>query len=1461
LEESLRNQLEHEDYNPLTQPEQQVVDSAPLSQTHTREPSGAFPVPEHFANEPNKPLVLHHPRPHSRGHSLSQNFFRDHSDIQGASDDSSRNRFGGLKGIAEIQKADDSFEIETNPSNLGTPVQEFGFPPQFRQHQKSMSTASNPWNDAVSVNSNGSRRSSHGSKPSLSKLNVKAPEFKFNPTSSFTPGQFNFSGSNFQPAPFQASVPNPVPFNPVPAPPAASTLRVNAVSFAPGQSDFSFSASGPKFRPDAPAFTPVGILTDLAPESSGAENTDNLRGSIFGNIDISESDMAKPATKKSKAIPILRPVSSSPTRSTKAEDDELQDDIDGRLIDESRFKRARSSAPDGDDVPLFAEQPKDMPEFVPAAQSPVAVDDEPTATEQDQALPVDTSISSLPTSEQMETKATTAEVSETSPVEKAADNWVPFDFKPSPNFKPFNESRAFGEGVPSLRPGHKKSLSATAQPFMPGAMKYGTEDENSEEDLAADEHDSVSPVSPQLAPLEEKLPSPSPPPQPQSKGLGKSRFASPPPKPKGLAASRFAATSPPPETKPQPIEPVQQEPIMPLDTEMVMPSVEVPIDSIEDREPTVEEIDAILLQMENDPSMGVNKTSAPSQWQSAGTTADDVLYEPDLPAEEPLARDTTSPTPHPFELPSGPQYSLGMHLEDPFVDPPISPSREHANDYGEEVHESALSDWEAAFSEDEHDKLESRAQFFDGRVNEVVGNLLASRLDPLEKSLFAIQQALATRMRRTPSSRRDMRSVSAELQESDADDEDEEPIRRSMSPRRDRRLDQIRIAVTEALAAQQRNNTFTAIPEESAVEQSTMLKAFEEMKQHFTTAKPEFHSEDLKAIVEEAVQSRMPPSALSENDTVSTKVDELQAKIADLEQRLYFEQNKTEKEVTERRAAEDLSAELNRKLQAAETRVEVEIINRSVFDQRVTDLEEKLRHQEEKGEQEFQQRRTAEDRLAEVQRLLRIASEEESRLRDVVEERDQRIKMLEQSNGKNAMRMTLLEASQTNATQTQTEMTNKINALETDLRNVRQDNLQWRSEAERAEEAVHRSAGELAHVQQENKHLQKSLNTLTIQLEENERLRESWRAKFMSLQDDMTKAAREVAEENARRIKKEQTMLARQDVLDARLQAEAKTRERLEVEMERLQLNERDGMRAVNECKRLEGLLSELRTENHKLEESSLRYQREFQEARESGASEVKRTRISLQMEVDAANHQVNMVREELEHQLNMVREELEEQNTKLRTELDNVRLDADTAKAQNEMLLEEAQSTKVAELTELRQKNQNELEDMQTRYERQLSNAVEEAQKSEQHLLERLSLSSSKIEHLQDRIVHLEDKLEIAKQAAAAAAQAAKSAGVDVTSPVGARHTRSASKLDAPERISPQALRESIMVLQEQLQAREQLRRLTLMQPAKFPSVTMRLAGCESCSLSDMEISKISSLLCRVTTTIVRPSRMPLFA
>ncbi|KAI8681476.1 hypothetical protein NCS55_00398900 [Fusarium keratoplasticum] len=1483
LEEQLRNELEHEDYNPQPQNDEPAPLPDPFVPAHDRQASNHFPVPERFANEPSKPLVLHHPRPHSRGHSLSQGYFRDHNENNVTADESNLTKFSSLNEIPETRKGDEAFEIETNPSNLGTPVQDFDFPSGFG-HQKNFSTASNPWNDAGSVASGGNaaRRSSHASKPSLSKLNVQAPEFKFNPTSSFTPGQFNFNASSFKPtsesfqpgssfkptsesfqpgansfqptansfqptassfqpgassfqptassfqptastfqpgnfeaASFQPSVfqANTSVFSSPPAnPPTHVTpakIHATAPSFSPGQSAFSFSASGPKFNPDAPTFTPHSD-SFTSPVASGSESKGH-RGSIFGSIDLRSSALQQ--STKSKAIPIIRPSSTSSARSH--DGDETQEDADGRpLVDENRVKRARSSAPGGDDVPLFAEQPKE-PEL-PLHESEASGKDEAFGedrrVETEQTLPADTSMSSIVTSDPIDTKATTAAPSaapsEDSPADQSINRWKPFEFESNVDIQSFNDARPYGED--NFKHGHKKTLSATAQPFTPGAASYG--------DATQTEQEEESDASPVGSPIPARAPvglagsrysSTQSQPRTVSKGLSASRFADPAPKPKGLAASRFAR-SPTPDEKPLPPVPVEDDVLESVEHDAEFePELSATITNPaggDGTEPTFEEIDAVMDQFFDDPTMGVNKHE-PSKWQHGSPTrnlsiaavANSSPYR--LEPVNHYARDETSLTPreyHALPEPSA-QPMLSTELEDPFIDPPeplVTPDNADAVD-GESL---PASDWEAAFTEDEHEKLENRAQFFDGRVNEVVGNLLASRLEPLEKTLFSIQQVLATRARRTPSSRRDMRSVSAELQQSDADDEDEEPIpRRSMSPRRDRRMDQIRAAVLEGLAAHQRNQpslspapVLAPAPAPTAVEAppTAILEALEEMKKQISNSMK--GNDDLKKIVEEVVERRVPAGPKPE-EVQDAKTEELQAKITEIEQRLYFEQTKVENEVAERRMAEDLAAELMRKLQAAETRVEVEIINRSVFDQRVADLEERLRAAEELSEQSVIVRRAAEDKLTEARVQHETAAEEVVRLREIIEQRDHKLRSVEQANSKTAMRIALLEAAQNNAAQAQTEAISRCKVMEAELKDVRQDNHHWRAEAERYDESARQKGAELTRALEENQHMHKSLTTLTTQLEENERMRESWRGKFISLQEDMGRAAREIAEENARRIKKDQAMLARQEVLDARLQAEAKTRERLEVEMERLQSNERAGMRATNECARLEGLIGELKTENHKLEQKAARYQREFEEARESGASEVKRTRMALQTEIDSANNQVNFIREELE-----------EQNSKLRAELDHVRLEADTAKAQSEMLLEEAENSKTIELDELRAKHQNELEDLQTRYERRVNNAQEDAHKTEQHLLERLSLSASKTEHLQDRILHLEDKLEIAKQAAAAAAQAAKSAGAEVT--VAAPQVKHASRnLDPPEKISPQALRESIMVLQEQLQAREQ--------------------------------------------------------
>ncbi|KAK4124963.1 hypothetical protein N657DRAFT_342561 [Parathielavia appendiculata] len=1436
LEEQMRSQLDNDqDYSPHNDHDRPETVPSTSVLGHAGEGFAQFTPQSHrFAGDTDG-LVLHHPRPHSRGHSLSQRYFTE-------DDASNQGAFRPTLQQINAQPAEDE-EIETNPSNLGTPVQDLDFSNLL--HQRGFSNASNPWagNDSGKFAAGGHQaRPSHGSVSSLSKLNVAAPEFKFNPTSTFNPksnfnpGAFTFPSNAFQPKVFNIGS-NPVDSGRSNLPtPSSSKINVNAPVFSPGQSEISFSASGPKFRPDAPAFTPQSMPTSVtSPIMSGAESGSNRASSIFGNIDISGAEIIKPV-KRSKAIPIIPPKSLEAPASQ-----ESQDGADGRpVVDESRVKMARATADDDGTARLFAEPTKEDTPVLDSRMEQPGHDDtmpvEEKSFDESNLGAADTTMSSTMVSETTDTKATV------SPAEPSADhptlNWAPFEFKSTLDMSSFNDARPFGSD--SFKSAHQKSLSATAKAFVPGATVWASSPElpadvavDQAADRPADEsgaamdviavaegNSEVVNVEPQIAqqevvesiekPVVEESPSlPASAPtltSPQlptvAKGLAASRYTQPsqpqpaPPKRTGLAASRFASPPSPTEEDEVPKPEQAVSPLTPEDLSPVSDGKQVEGDL--PIEPTMADIDDVMRCLEENPDMGVNRTyNDQPQWHEPSPTHRSPLAAVADSSPSRLRAPSYSRSDAPSPNQADYRRATSMDPEDPFIDPSRSGQSFEGGIRRLNASESVpTSDWAGVFSEDEQTKLESRVAFFDGRVNQLVGGLLAARLSPLERTLDSINHVLLGLSRRTPSSRRERRSISGDVRESDADDEDDEVPHalRSMSPRRDRRMEQIRAAVLDAFAAQRRNQPKEATPPPAAVQadNSLLLKALEDMKEQFVQSlQPAIRSEDFKSIVEDVVERRIPPvQPAADNGEL---LNELRTRVAKLEQRLRAEETKAEAELSARRAAENRMAEIDRELQSAATRIEVEMMNKSALNQRIADLEDRVQHAERQAEGEINGRRAAEDRLSEVQRLLRISSEEETRLRELVNEKDQKIKEVETLQSKSAMRLTLLEASQVNAHQSQSETQNRINSLEAETREARKEALHWRSETDRIVAIVHQRDKDLTQALDENKALHKLIDTLGVQLQENERVRDTWRSKFISMQEEMARAAKEITEENARHMKKELTLLARQEVLEARLQAEARTRERIETELERLEMGERQGMRAVAECKRLEGVLTEMRSENHKLHQSALRYQAEFQEARESGAREVQRTRDAMQAEVENANHQVNVVREELEDQM-----------SRLRAQLDQVKLDADTAKARHDMLLEEAQISKQAELEEVMRKHQNEIEDLQARYERQLSNTTEDAQRAEQNLLERLSISASKSEYLQDKVAHLEEKLEIAKEAARAAAQAAKSvAGSEamITQP----KPTATRQLDLPEKISPQALRESIMVLQEQLQEREQ--------------------------------------------------------
>jgi hypothetical protein len=1479
LEKQFERQLEHDDYSPHSEKDEEngFAEKPTLKVRNGTPVSGGGLAASRFAIADSEDItttdsegnaddsedgpVLHHPQPHSRGHSLSQRPFQDIEDTSSAAE--SKSEF--LKSTDTSKHLSD---VETNPSNLGTPIPELSANGQGR----TMSISSNPWADSANKPEDSAiPPAAHSRKSSTAKLNVAAKEFKFDPTSTFKPAQFSFN---------QNSIQYPVAAFPSFAPPMSATsshfsnrsvssgskINFAAPAFIPGHSDFNFSASGPTFRPDAPAFTPMNFSTSVGSGTSGSEGP-----RIFGDLDLSHLGISKPS-KKSKAIPIVRPDSIH----SKGTTEEPTEDKDGRITQgEGRFKRARGEKDDGDSVPLFSPS---MPlGETSREQSPPKETKPAVVTQADKE-------NSAPGSDGQETApeipAKSHSRNPTSESQGGSNkDFNAFEFPQQKQAEEFNAARPFtsrryASGLPGYgfvygassdekaspavdthaeeekiadppKKAHKKnSLSATAKPFefRPGTFNFTFGQSNQNQPTQP-----VRPAEPAPAPARTIAPAVSP-------TL---------PKTGGLAASRYARSPTPPAVEPQlpTLEP-EERPAF----QEALPLPESPStivkgqDAFPEREPTFEEIDAVMRHLNETEMEPVPSVTDVPKWRQPSPTRRIQIPEPDksspirLQPQTQMRSDAPSPSPGRFHALPG-ETNVHRIFSREFDDPFVVNDRESPIHHLKAAHNQPASDWDDVLSETEEAKLQPRARFFDSHVNDLVGGLLDQRLNPLEKALETIQLSLEMMAARAPSSRRGTRSISGAL--SDADDEDDEedgPPRRSLSPRRDKRLEKIRTIVNEALAAHQsRPQTAEAVPSINVPDTSaTVLQKLEEMKEQFgESMRLDLRGEDLKNIVEEAVEKRMPTprpddsaavkeaeyqsritdleerlrradsdhqSRITEQlrraDSAAVKEAEYQSRVTDLEERLRRADKATDEEIQNRRTVEEQLAEIQRQLRVSseeETRLreanqEAAMIAEAEFKSRITDLEERFDRAQTNVEDEIVNRRAAEDRLAEVQRLLRISSEEETRLREAMDEREVRIRSIvdesdakvraaEESRAKTTMKIALLEAAQGNATKTQTDLQNRISVMESDTRTARQEAQQWQMKAERALETVNRYSEDAEQATEENKQLRMKMEALRTQMEESIRVREGMRGMLTRLQEDMAQAARDMALENAQHAKKEAELLAHQEVLEAKLQAEARTRERFQMEIERLEDGEKSGMRAVNECKRLEALVAELREENHLAHKDAMRYEREFEEARESSLSELQRTRNYMQAEVESANNHVNVVREDLEAQLN-----------RLRAELDSVRLEADTASQKHDMLLEEANSSKTQSLEDLQRKHENEIEDIQTNYERRLNNTLEDAQRSEQHLLERLSLSSSKTEHLQERVAHLEERLEVAKEAAnAAAAHAKVTRSASNASAQPAPHATVPKSMELPEKISPQALRESIMVLQEQLQDREQ--------------------------------------------------------
>ena len=407
----------------------------------------------------------------------------------------------------------------------------------------------------------------------------------------------------------------------------------------------------------------------------------------------------------------------------------------------------------------------------------------------------------------------------------------------------------------------------------------------------------------------------------------------------------------------------------------------------------------------------------------------------------------------------------------------------------------------------------------------------------------------------------------------------------------------------------------------------------------------------------------------------------------------------------------------------------------------IAGLESMLNIANSRANDEMQARRSVEDELADKARSLRIALQEASQQRESAEATERSLQDYHTERQKTVQRTATFESLQENLQETVSDLTRKNSALEGTLAEYRLSSDLWRSE--------------ISDVKHENKDLRRIITSLNSEIEANVQGRQALQAKVDFLQEEVAAASRNAASDHMRWLSKKEEHKAKLEILSGRMETEAGTRERLKLELERIEAQEMANTKTRSMAEQLqkdnahlESLLVELRSECH--------------------------------------SHQSVIAR--------------------LRQEIDLVTTDADRSRSRYELMLEEASESRSAALGEAAGSHETSVKELKAQHERILDNAFEDKQRSEAYFGKQLSLADEKMVHYQDRINHLEEKLELARSAAYAAVQAAQSKTVFTSSSprTSLPTTEVSDSGPLPQKISPQALRESVLVLQEQLQERE---------------------------------------------------------
>lgn len=1311
---------------------------------------------------------------------------------------------------------------------------------------------------------------SHASKPSLSKLNVNAPPFVYEPKKTSSPDVFAFLGNQQKPKAPSDSKPltstaettkhtskistNGSSFNV--AAPAFTPTNINKPA-APSRV-FSFSSSGPTFEPNTPSLKTAAIeANSVGPvvRSNGSNG-----GEIFGDFKISE--IVK-SGRKSKAIPIVRPLDDG---IASGQDLDGQEDESGRITQaDGRQKRLRRNDDDSDQIPLFATPDFKIPTHVEELHGT------------DQSKPLDSDSSNQEDITKSKTDGdrpentndlSDSEVSSLLVDHEALDAdgrpWEPFTFADAQDAAVFNAALPV---LPSPTDAASDDVAHSingGDEILPTPMSEGQSSTRLVSGVIRDvEHDSLPAGDiPEYATSR------------TLSGASLGKMVNDNPSPLGNPGSRSSESSIHSElyenTKKQGEGSKGHHR---GGNNLLDKGSHYKGDAVY-TEQSYNEIDAVMKHLnDEDSDLGVERNVSPwahrSPIRKAFTDLQDTSrLQPLLPPPHDMS-DAPSPSPNRLQqsfqyLPkSDPESISTAEVERVARNARFSPSYRPSKgslDSDNPVHrlnspgDLPVSDWDDVLSSTDEVKFQSRAVFFDHRINNLVGGIVRQHVSPLEKLVSGIESSLATLSGRSASRTHRRNTSSKEIENSDADDEDDlrEPMSRVTSPVKDRRYDKIKASMAELSAAHQN------LPSVSEI--SELMKAVNDLRS--LAPGPTQPLEEIRTIVQEAVSNQLRgKSGVVMSSQESATAEKLQLHIAGLESML---------KISDARAEDELKA-----------------------------------------------RRHTEDALADNQRLLRIAMQEAAEQRESAEETERSLAAFHDERQHVLRRTAVLEGIQESLQKSVADLSEKNAALESTLEEYRLSSSQWRKEVELAK--------------MENQDLRRTINALKVEIEDNIRGRQTLRTKFDRLQEDMTLASRDIARDQSIWRKREEENKTRLEILNERLGSESKLREKLEHEIVGFVAKEREATNLQHafeqsqlENVRLQRLIDELRAESNEHQKNVTRSECELLELRESARLEVDLVRASMNGEIATANNDVKTARSELELFISRHRSEIENAtsiaaSTKARYEavVEDITNNAASSKAKYEALLEEAnmsaaaakvrytamleeasesrnialreaaeareaalqehyrfhertlEDLKAVQFQELKniagEKQQSEinlndrlsltnekmgylerqLEELKAQHDHQLKIALEAKQHAENHASDRLELANEKLRHLEQsteelkalhahvlktsveekeraeihaddrlaladkKVLHLEDKvthlcemLEIAKRASQQLVSQSKKSG---PSPSTNLELNSLSrKPNIPEKISPQALRESIIVLQEQLQERE---------------------------------------------------------